>query len=167
MSLKNKKTANEISFHGIGPKLVVSIIPFIVALAIVNIIFYPMFQIPIHPIFLILPGVALILIGFYIYFKSILAVKKAYDESILLTSGFFAYMRHPVYSSFIIFITLGIICLFNSWFLLIIPVIFYLLFRIYIKPEEIYCLKKFGEKYTHYKENVYAIFPKPKKYKPN
>lgn len=154
-------------FHGVGPKLVLSIIPFIVVLAIVNIIFYPIFQIPIHPIFLILLGVALILIGIYIYFKSIIAVKKAYDESILLTSGFFAYMRHPVYSSFIIFMAPGFVCLSNSWFLLIIPVIFYLLFRIYIKPEENYCLNKFGDKYSHYKENVYAIFPKLKKYKPN
>jgi protein-S-isoprenylcysteine O-methyltransferase Ste14 len=28
-------------------------------------------------------------------------------------------------------------------------------------------LNKFGDKYSHYKESVYAIFPKLKKYKPN
>lgn len=154
-------------FHGVGPKLVLSIIPFIVVFAILNVNFYPIFQIPIHPLYIILLGVALILIGIYIYFKSIIAVKKAYNQSILLTSGFFAHMRHPVYSSFILFITPGIICLFNSWLLFIIPVIFYLLFIIYIRLEEIYCLEKYGEDYILYKEKVYAIFPKLKKYKPN
>ncbi|MHA2289315.1 MAG: methyltransferase family protein [Promethearchaeota archaeon] len=167
MSSKTGKTKKEMSFHGVGPKLVVSIIPFIVIFAIVNTLFYPIFQIPIHPLFLIILGAALILFGFYMYFKSIIAVKKAYDESVLLTTGFFAHIRHPVYSSFILFMAPGFVCFTNSWFLFIIPIIFYTFFRIYIKLEEVYCMEKFGEKYSHYKENVYAIFPKLKKYKPN
>ena len=165
LSSKNENKLQEIPFHGVGPKLVLSMVPFIVVLAIVNIIFYPTFQIPIPPLFLILLGAVLILIGIYIYIKSIIAVKKAYDESVLVTSGFFAYMRHPVYSSFILFMTPGFVCLSNSWFLFSIPILFYLLFRIYIKPEEVYCLNKFGEDYAHYKRNVYAIIPKLKKYK--
>ena len=167
MSSKNENQLQEIPFHGVGPKLVLSMVPFIVGLAIVNIIFYPTFQIPIPPLFLIFLGVALILIGIYIYIKSIIAVKKAYYESILITSGFFAYMRHPVYSSFILFMTPGFVCLFNSWFLFLISVIFYLFFKIYIKPEEAYLMNNFGENYTQYKENVYAIFPKLKRYNPN
>ncbi|NHJ22185.1 MAG: isoprenylcysteine carboxylmethyltransferase family protein [Candidatus Lokiarchaeota archaeon] len=165
MSSKNKKSSKKMPFHGVGPKLVLSVIPFIIVLAGINIIFYPLFQIPINPLFLIILGTALIVIGFYIYFKSITAVKKAYNKSVLLTSGFFAYMRHPVYSSFVLFMTPGFVCLSNSWFLFSIPIIFYILFRIYIIPEEKYCLEKFGEDYIHYKKYVYALFPKLKKYK--
>ena len=118
-------------------------------------------------IYLIILGISLLIIGIYIYLKSIVAVKKAYNQSKLITTGFFSYMRHPVYSSFVLLITPGIICFFNSWLLFLVPIIFYFIFRVYIKPEEDYCLKKFGENYAHYKRNVYAIIPKFKKYKPN
>ncbi len=59
----------------------------------------------------------------------------------------------------------GIFILLNSWLLLLILPIYYLLVRFFIREEEAYLVKKFGSKYLHYKEKMNAFFPNFKKYK--
>ena len=156
----------EMAFHGIGPKITLMIIPFFVIFGVISTLLNPISQTPIPQILMVIIGLSLLLTGLYIYLTSVIAIKKAYDELRFLITGFYGHMRHPVYSSFILFITPGIVCFFNSWILFIIPLIFYIIYRIYIKQEESYCLAQFGEKYVHYKNNVYGILPKLKKYKP-
>ena len=161
------KRNQEISFLGVGPKMTLALIPFIVLLSILNIIFSPAFQLPVNPIWMISIGSALIIIGGLIFIKSEITLRKAFKASKLLLTGFYGHIRHPMYGSFIVFIIPGIVLMINSWILFFLPFIFYIIFRIFIKQEERYCLKKFGEKYSHYKKNVHAIFPKFKKYQPN
>ncbi|MFX1586761.1 MAG: methyltransferase family protein [Promethearchaeota archaeon] len=158
---------HEISFLGVGPKMTLALAPFIVLLSILNIIFSPTFQLPIDQIWIIPIGIVLIIIGAFIFIKSELLLRKAYNASELLLTGFYGHIRHPMYGSFILLIIPGIVIMINSWILYFLPFIFYIIFRIFIKQEESYCLKKFGEKYNHYKKNVHAIFPKLKKYQPN
>lgn len=164
MNDKSLNLDNKMVFHGIGPKITLLIIPFFIIFGVISVLLNPFSQIPIPQIWMVFIGLSLLLIGFYIYLTSIIAIKKAYDESRFLTTGFYGHMRHPVYSSFILFITPGIVCFFNSWILFIVPPIFYIIYRICIKKEESSCLAQFGEKYAHYKTNVYGIIPKLKKY---
>jgi protein-S-isoprenylcysteine O-methyltransferase Ste14 len=164
---KSTNENHEISGCGVGPKMALTLVPFIVLFSILNIIFSPAFQLPINQIWVIPIGIVLIIIGVIIFIKSEILLAKAYKASELLITGFYGHMRHPMYGSFILLITPGIVIMINSWILFFIPFIFYIIFRIFIKQEESYCLKKFGEKYTHYKKNVHAIFPKLKKYQPN
>jgi len=158
---------HELPFYGVGLKMTLTLVPFIVLLGTLNTIFSPAFQLPINQIWMIPIGIILIMIGVFIFIKSEILLGKAYRASELLVTGFYGHMRHPMYGSFILLIIPGIIIIINSWILFFIPFIFYIIFRIFIKQEESYCLKKFGEKYTHYKKNVHAIFPKLKKYQPN
>lgn len=158
---------HEISVYGVGPKMTLTLVPFILLLGILNIIFSPVSQLPINQIWMIPIGIMLIIIGVFIFIKSEILISKAYKTSDLLLTGFYGHMRHPMYGSFILFIIPGIVIIINSWILYLLPFIFYIIFKIFIKQEESYCLKKFGEKYTHYKKNVHAIFPKLKKYQPN
>ena len=116
---------------------------------------------------MIVLGVPLIVIGIVLYLKTAKTIKKAYHASELVTTGTYGHSRHPLYGVVILFVVPGIICLFNSWMLFFIPLVFYVIFRVLIKKEEDYCLKKFGNVYAHYKENTNAIFPKLKKYAPN
>jgi len=165
-----EKSINEnhkLTFYGVGPKMTLTLVPFIVLLGTLNIIFSPAFQLPINQIWMIPIGIVLIIIGIIIFIKSEILLRKTYKASELLVTGFYGHVRHPMYGSFILFIIPGIVIVINSWILFFLPFIFYIIFRIFIKQEESYCLKKFGEKYTHYKKNVYAIFPKLKKYQPN
>ena len=170
MKKSKEKSINEnheISVYGVGPKMTLTLVPFILLLGILNIIFSPAFQLPVNQIWMIPIGIMLIIIGVFIFIKSEILLGKAYRASELLLIGFYGHMRHPMYSSFILLIIPGIVIMINSWILYFLPFIFYIIFRIFIKQEENYCLKKFGEKYTHYKKNVHAIFPRLKKYQPN
>jgi len=164
---KTTKINDEMSFFGVGPTMTIILIPFIVLFSALNALFYPLFQIPIHQVWMLILGIFLIIIGIYIFIKSVKVIKKAYYASELATTGFYGHMRNPLYGSVTLFIFPGIACLFNSWIFFLIPIVFYIIFKIFIRREEIYCLKKFGEKYAHYKQNVHAIFPKLKKYRPN
>ena len=166
LTKNSSKADKKMTFWGISPKMILILFPFIVFFAILHFIFFPAFILPIERIYMIIIGVILIFIGAIIYIKSVSLIKKAYFASELVTTGVYGYMRHPLYSVFILFITPGIVCIFNSWILFFIPISYYIIFRILIKQEENYCLEKFGEKYAHYKKSVYAIFPKLRKYKP-
>ncbi|MFX1296520.1 MAG: methyltransferase family protein [Promethearchaeota archaeon] len=159
------KIDEEMSSWGVGPKMLITLFPIIVFFATLHFIFYPTFLFPINPIWMIIIGLILIIIGIPIYILSKRAIKKANFPSKLMTKGIYGHMRHPLYASFILFIVPGIVCLFNSWILFFIPISCYLIFKLYIKEEEEYCLERFGEKYKDYKKKVYAIFPKMKKYK--
>lgn len=164
---KSTNKNHELSVYGVGPKMTLTLVPFIVMLGTLNTIFSPAFQLPINQIWMIPIGIILITIGVFIFIKSEILLGKAYKASELLVSEFYGHMRHPMYGSFILFIIPGIVIMINSWILYFLPFIFYIIFRIFIKQEESYCLKKFGEKYTHYRKNVHSIFPKLKKYKSN
>lgn len=162
-----KNQNSEMSQWGIGPKMVLYLTPFIILSIFLDSIYYPAFLLPINRVFMIILGFILITIGGIILAKARIAINEAYRASELVTTGVYGYMRHPLYAAFILFITPGIVCLFNSWLIFFVPIVLYIIFRIMIKQEENYCLNKFGEKYVHYKKNVYAIIPKLRKYKSN
>jgi len=162
MKIKSKK---KMSKWGVSPKMILYLLPFIVLFTIIHFYFFPTFQLPINPFYTIIIGIILLMLGFIIYIKTLKIINKAHSESRLVTHGIYAYVRHPLYSSFILFMTPGIVLLFNSYILFFIPIIYYIIFRILIRKEEMYCLNQFGELYVHYKKNLNAIFPKFRKYK--
>ena len=166
LNIQKSEKNQKMSYWGVSPKIVLTFTPFAVFFGALYLIFYPTFLLPIKSIYMIILGILLIIIGFIIYLKSIKLINEAYAKSKLVTNGVYGHMRHPLYSAFALFIIPGIICLFNSWILFFIPISYYIFCRIYIKEEERYCLRKFGEKYVHYKKQVFAIIPKLKKYKP-
>ena len=166
LTKNSSKAGNKMTKWGVSPKMFLILLPFIIFFSLLHFIYYPLFILPVQHIWMIIIGIALNIIGFAIYLKSIKVINKAFANEQLLTTGVYGHMRHPLYSAFILFIIPGIAFLFNSWILFFIPITYYLIFRILIKEEEDYCLNKFGEKYTHYKKKVFAIFPKLRKYKP-
>lgn len=151
---------------GIGPKILIYLCPFFVLFGILNSIFYPLFQIPINYYVMVIIGFILITIGIFVFIYSERILSSLHSSSELITTKTYAYVRHPMYASWGLGTLPGIFCLFNSWFLFFILVIYYLLVRIFLGKEEKYLIQKYGKKYAHYKKNVNAFFPKLKKYKP-
>jgi protein-S-isoprenylcysteine O-methyltransferase Ste14 len=114
---------------------------------------------------MVMIGSILMIFGVFIFIYSEKIIKHAYYASELITTKSYAYVRHPMYAIWGLAILPGILSLFNSWFLFLILPIYYILVRIFIRKEEKYLVKKFGEKYVNYKKQVNAFFPKLKKYK--
>ena len=117
--------------------------------------------------FLLIFGVILLIVGIPFLFISIITLNKAYKADLLRTYGVYSICRHPLYSSWIIFIIPGIGLLLNSWILLTVPIIMYIVFRILIKQEELYLQNKFGEKYIVYKNKVSLLLPMFWRYEKN
>jgi protein-S-isoprenylcysteine O-methyltransferase Ste14 len=164
-SKENKDSEGTMTVWGVGPAIIKRLLPFIIVFVALHFIFFPLFLIPIPHYVGIFIGIILIIIGLPIYISSVKAIRAAFNSSKLITSGIYGHMRHPLYSAFILFITPGICWLFNSWILFFIPLIYYILFRVMIKEEEVYCLEKFGSDYEVYKSKVFAVIPKVKSYK--
>lgn len=72
----------------------------------------------------------------------------------IISSGFFAYSRNPIYSAFCL-ITIGIgLFLNNVWILLSFIPSAVLVYQLAIKKEEAYLAQKFGDQYLAYKKKV-------------
>lgn len=160
------KSKEKFPLLGVGPKILITLCPFLVLFGILNSIFHTFFQIPINYYWMVILGSILIIFGIFTFIYSERIMKPAYDASEFITTKVYAYVRHPMYASWGLGTLPGILCFFNSWFLFLILPIYYLIVRIYIIKEEKFLLTKFGKNYAHYKNEVNAFFPKLKKYKP-
>jgi len=150
----------KMSQWGVGPTFAsLSIVYGIMILAIGR-YFQPAFQIGLIPHWLLFVlGIVLIIIGVPFYIISIKSVRRAYNADEIVTDGIFRCCRHPLYSSWVVFIVPGIAFLANSWIALTIPIFMYLILRILVRKEEVYLENVFGSEYIKYKKEVPCIFP--------
>ncbi|UCF82120.1 MAG: isoprenylcysteine carboxylmethyltransferase family protein, partial [Desulfobacteraceae bacterium] len=102
-------------------------------------------------------AIALIAIGLGLKLSSSRVPSIAFKNKGLVTTGVFSYMRHPMYSSWILFIAPGIALLFRSWLMLAASLVGYLSFRNLIKEEDEYLTRMFGQSYLDYKSRVGEI----------
>jgi protein-S-isoprenylcysteine O-methyltransferase Ste14 len=150
----------KMSIMGIGPKLALVTILYLIPVIIINNLEELVFTINIIPfIFLAMVGALLIITDIPFLLISVFTIKKVYKQDILYTKGIYSVCRHPIYSSWILFIIPGIMLFFKSWLLISIPIVMYFLFRIMIKKEESYLEEKFGSHYINYKNELNLLFP--------
>jgi len=155
-----------ISLLGIGPKLVLSTFLFSFLLETVIGHYHFEFTFKFIPYYLLaIIGTLLIIVGVLLLVPSFIAISKLRKVDSLYTKGVYSICRHPLYSSWIIFIVPGMILLLNSLILLTIPLVMYFIFMILIKDEETFLLNKYGDQYHEYKNQVGLIFPMIWKYK--
>ena len=106
-----------------------------------------------------LAAITLIAIGLVLKLSSSRVPSTAFKNKELITTGVFSYIRHPMYSSWILFIAPGIALLFRSWLMLAASLIGYLSFRHLIKEEDEYLTRMFGQTYLDYRSRVGEITP--------
>lgn len=151
---------------GVGPKILITLSPFLILFGVINSVYSPVFQNPIEYYWMVFIGSILIILGVFIFIRSEKILKPAYNASELITSKTYAHVRHPMYAIWGLAILPGIFCFFDNWLIFLLLPIYYIIVRIFIRKEEKYLLHKFGEEYTHYKKKVNLFFPNLKKYKP-
>ncbi|MBB3187406.1 isoprenylcysteine carboxylmethyltransferase family protein [Microbacter margulisiae] len=96
----------QMSITGIGTKLVVITIGYAIPVALCQKYFSIDFTIRLlpHPA-LTIAGITLLAIGILGLLFSFIAIKKAYQKDALCTTGIYAICRHPIYASWILYIT--------------------------------------------------------------
>ena len=163
MKLKNfVKEGQKLPLYGVGPYIVYGM----VMVSILGIVFFGyVFKIGILEEPWIWPfriaGVALILIGAFVWYMG--ALGSGMDENIsdnkLKTDGVYAWVRNPMYSGIWI-LNIGVILMWHNAWLLLTPVINWLIMTIaLINTEEKWLLKLYGEEYSQYKKRVNRCIP--------
>jgi len=158
--------SKRISVWGIGIKFAILSLGYSAVIIFVHYFTYPLFYIKFLPyVLFLISGIILIVLGMPLFIVSGLSVHRAYAKDVLRTKGAYSICRHPLYSSFIVFIVPGICLLFKSWIAFSVPFVMYIFFRVLIKEEEDYLRDKFADEYEEYKKEVSFVFPKIWKYK--
>jgi protein-S-isoprenylcysteine O-methyltransferase Ste14 len=136
---------------GVGPKFtIISLIYAAIVFAVQNIVFSE-YRFVIYSIFInVILGTLLIAIGLVIFLIPAFTIDKYFYEGTLCKKGVYAYLRHPIYASWISFIVPGIVIARGSTLGITIPLFMYIIFRVIIHSEE----------YIEYKSKVWAVFPK-------
>ncbi len=157
------KTNNELTLGGVGPRMVLLCLPYIILSIAVW---------AIHPDFLSLnfadnhilfyASIAWLVAGVIFWISSVVTFRTAFREKKLVTSGPFAVCRNPVYASYIVFIIPALGVMLHSGLVLSISAVMYMAFKICIHGEVIVLRRTFGEAYENYCNSVNELFPFPR-----
>lgn len=146
---------------GVGPKFtVISLIYAAIIFAIQNAVFPEVRFVIYSRLINLTLGILLIVIGVIIFLIPAFTIDKYFYEGKLCKKGVYAYLRHPIYASWISFIVPGIVILRGSTLGITLPLFMYLVFRALIPVEEKYLIDKFGHEYIEYQSKVWAVIPK-------
>ena len=159
----NKK--NHLPIFGVGPLYGIIIILLTVGgilLTSLNVITTGRVNIQWLRIIFIIVGIILIAIGILIWVPAAIGknnIDKYIMEEKLCTTGVFGIVRNPCYSGIMLACD-GAIFIANNFWLLILPLFFYIFMTILMKyTEEKWLLEKFKEPYKEYLQNVNRCFP--------
>jgi protein-S-isoprenylcysteine O-methyltransferase Ste14 len=85
----------------------------------------------------------------------------------LVISGPFAHVRNPLYlGNILMYLGLGIMSMSLFPYLQIVAILFFIMqYQFIVKEEEGFLIKKFGDEYQKYLQNVPRFFPRVTKYK--
>ena len=120
---------------------------------------YGIWEIPIGKIISITAGIAVFLIGAYVYFKWEIFWHKTYKGQ-LVTGGIFQHIRHPHYTSLLI-VGFGLAFFFCSLFALALAIIAIPIMIWSIIDEEKLLIKQYGEEYKKFMKKVpWRMIPK-------
>jgi len=107
-------------------------------------------------------GCILLALGVPMWLTSAVSAMRAYSRDQLRSSGVFGLVRHPIYSSAIVFNLPGIALLTRSWPLFLMPLVAYAVFKLLIHREDEYLERRFGQAYLDYRARVNEVIPFPR-----
>jgi len=152
----------KMTFGGIGPKLALITLPYII-LAISVMQRDPGFM-KINFAdnrWLAVAGYCWMGLGMMFYISTIVVFLTDFKKGILVTRGTFRLCRNPIYASFIVFFIPGLALVFHSGIILSIAMVLYLNFKISIHGENKVLQRNYGEAYDEYRKKVNDIVPFP------
>lgn len=105
-------------------------------------------------------GGGLLAIWIFWHLWCLSAVRKWWVHGRLCTTGPFRFVRHPIYAGGLLLATPGFVLMFNSWIMLLLPVLLYVAFWFLVRNEEAMMDAVFGEEYRAYAARTGRFFPR-------
>ena len=157
-----KQIKKHLPMYGVGPLYVsIILITTIIFIFLSYLKFIPSYNIKELSTSIIMLGIILIIVSIYMWCKAVIKdnIDKYIIKNKLLTTGIYSYTRNPIYSAFTI-LSLGLILISNNYYLLILPILYYLFLTVLmILTEEKWLKEVFGSEYEEYKKKVNRIIP--------
>lgn len=109
---------------------------------------------------LLIAGISLLWLAHHHLGKSFHSLVVLKEDQVLVESGPYRSIRHPIYSAYIMnYLGGGLLA--SNWVLTFMPVVFFGLFiALRIDDEEKAMVEKFGDRYTHYMKHTGRFLPK-------
>jgi protein-S-isoprenylcysteine O-methyltransferase Ste14 len=145
---------------GIGPKIGLVAIPYIVAAIVLNTIYPEIFSFgpeAKHPVQI--AGFIWLGIGLVLYAATVRSLMKGLKNNKLMTTGPFRFCQNPLYAVMILLIVPGVALALNSWIVLTTSVVAYIIFKINIYSEYEEMDRIFGQEYLDYQKKTPEFFP--------
>lgn len=116
--------------------------------------FYPGRSTQIAGVIIVVPGVLIGSSGIIEMRRANTSPDPREPTTALVEKGVFRYTRNPLYLSMFVFFVAIAVFLDILWLILLFPLLFFIVERRTVKPEELYLEQKFGETYLQYKKRV-------------
>lgn len=152
----------KLNYFGIGPKIALSAFPLLVAGIIISLYYPGVFAFPgIIYRSLALWGILLLAAGIIFYLLTVRVLIKGLRSTRLVTGGTFYLCKNPLYASFILLLLPGLALVLDSWLILAISLVAYLVFKLSIRSEYREMEKFFGKEWTAYSRETPELLPFP------
>ena len=150
----------QMTARGVGPMFTLLSVIYAAVIFVIHFIWLPHLSLPLPRFITLALGILLVAIGLPVFILPGMKIDRYFNQGKLATEGVYAFFRHPIYGSWIVFILPGVAFIIDSLLALTIPLFVYGVFRVLISEEEKYLEQKFGDEYFEYKRRVGSIFPK-------
>lgn len=139
---------------GSGDKIMLLTLPFLIVGLILNILYPSLFGVGGPFIALQVFSIILLIPGITIWLWSVILILTMVPRQELITSGPYALVKHPLYTSVGLLVLPAIGLLLDSWLGILVGVILYVAARIFAPEEEKALSKAFGADWDEYRKKV-------------
>ena len=153
------KKQNDMSIVGQGGKIILFMLPSLIAAILVQTYFPQIAVLPAGVSFLKPLGYPFLLFGIILWGAAVIQLMTGFSKGKLVTTGAYGVVRNPIYSSVTFFILPGVALLTLTWVYLVASVFLYAGVMIFIGTEEKQLTKAFGKEYKDYLARIDRLVP--------
>jgi protein-S-isoprenylcysteine O-methyltransferase Ste14 len=153
------KKQNGMNIVGQGGKIILFMLPSLIAAICVNTFFPQIAALPESIRFIKPLGYIFLIPGLVLWATAVIQLLMGFSKGNLITYGAYGVVRNPIYSSVTWFILPGVALLALSWVYLVPSIFLYSGVLIFIGVEEKQLTQAFGQKYIDYMARVDRLIP--------
>src|SRR5512135_1323929 len=153
------KTQNGMNIVGQGGKIILFVLPSLIAAIVVHAYLPQIAALPESIGFIKPVGYVLLLLGLILWGAAVIQLMMGFSEGKLVTTGAYGVVRNPIYSSVTFFVLPATALMTLTWVYLVASVFLYAGVMLFIRKEEEQLRQAFGKEYEDYMARVDRMVP--------